>query len=93
MLRGDEAMRLIDDHELDFTDDRLESFGRDGDGQGSWCRDEDVWRLPEHPLPFTLRRITCSQSDSDLLRRSGRYRDLISSKGPMRLRWMSLQGP
>ena len=43
----------------------------------------------EHPLPFTLRRITCSQSDSDLLRSIGRYRDLISSKGPMRLRWMS----
>ena len=45
--------------------------------------------FPEHPLPFTGDVSPVLNPTLISFARSGRYRDLISSKGPMRLRWMS----
>ena len=78
-LGGDHRVQFVNDHVFDFADDRLKPRRGDGDGQTFWCRDQNVRRVSKHFLSVGLRRVSCSQTDTDFLSTIGKivFRNLV----------------
>ena len=66
-LGGHHGVQFVDDHVFDFTDDGLETRGRDGNGKAFRRGDENMGRVPEHFLTVGLRRVAGSKTHTDFL--------------------------
>ena len=66
-LGRNHGVQLIDDHVFDFTDDGLEAWGSNGNGQAFWSGDQNMGWLTQHFLSVRLRGITGTQANTNLL--------------------------
>src|SRR5689334_13103784 len=70
-LRAGNGMYLVEDQRLDATEDLAGLRGQHQE-EGLRRRDQDVRRVPEHPLPLLLRRVAGAHRDGQLRAQPGK---------------------
>src|SRR6185437_12653938 len=69
-LRAGDSVHLVEDQSVDAAED-LARLRREHQEERFGGRDQDVWRVAEHPLPFLLWRVAGADRDGQLRLQAG----------------------